>query len=290
MMVETSSKSTGHIMRTVKIMDLEGLNSSHFDWKGLKYLKHLIAVSQHNYPEMLGHLYIVNIPWLFNAGWKIIKPWLEPHTIEKITILQNHEFKQKLLEQIEADQLPEFLGGTCTCSSHGGCCPLLDVNEGMQYIQVGSRSNIRCIVEIPNTCTVNSNITMHYEFRTVAHDIGLSIAALYADGRRKELLGLKRYKGDEGLVVGDVRIDTTDGVPSKIELLFDNSYSLFTSKQVYWCAEIEIGTANSSTDGKEAEEGTEDMEQAELQRVLQEASINVQLHENDNKRIQDNKQ
>ncbi|XP_072055596.1 phosphatidylinositol/phosphatidylcholine transfer protein SFH6 isoform X2 [Arachis hypogaea] len=52
--------------------------------------------------------------------WNTIKSFLDPKTTSKIQVLGN-KYKSKLLEVIDASELPEFLGGTCSCVEHGGC-------------------------------------------------------------------------------------------------------------------------------------------------------------------------
>lgn len=64
-------------------------------------------------------MFIVNAPMLFTAIWAIIKPWLDEKTQKKITIIGS-SFKEKLLELVAPENLPEFLGGTCVCE--GGDC------------------------------------------------------------------------------------------------------------------------------------------------------------------------
>ena len=66
----------------------------------------------------MGKFYIINAPWAFHAVWSIIKPWLDEVTVNKIDIL-GAAYKEKLLAQIPAENLPDFFGGTCKCE--GGC-------------------------------------------------------------------------------------------------------------------------------------------------------------------------
>ena len=55
---------------------------------------------------------------LFSIAWKVIKPWIDERTQKKITI-EGSKYQKKLLELVEPQNLPEFLGGTCNC--YGGC-------------------------------------------------------------------------------------------------------------------------------------------------------------------------
>jgi hypothetical protein len=55
-------------------------------------------------------MFIVNSPMLFTGVWSLIKGWLDEKTRNKISILGGG-YAKKLLEYVDAEQLPEFLGG-----------------------------------------------------------------------------------------------------------------------------------------------------------------------------------
>lgn len=67
--------------------------------------------------------------------WSIIKGFLDERTRAKIQILSNNG-RDLLLELCEADQLPQFLGGTCTCADRGGDCLRSDVGPWLDYKMV----------------------------------------------------------------------------------------------------------------------------------------------------------
>lgn len=108
---------TGKLIRFCRIVDLKGLSMSHLNptgcavmldfvskleavftvldaqhglhIQGLKYLTAVLRMGTANYPESLGSMYIVNAPWIFDAAWKTIKPFLKESTQVKIQILGN---------------------------------------------------------------------------------------------------------------------------------------------------------------------------------------------------------
>ncbi|MBA0846232.1 hypothetical protein Goarm_022695 [Gossypium armourianum] len=66
-------------------------------------------------------MYIVSAGSRFKILWNTARGFLDPKTTAKIHVLGN-KFHTKLLEIIEpSSQLPEFLGGTCSCPNDGGC-------------------------------------------------------------------------------------------------------------------------------------------------------------------------
>ncbi|KAJ7600530.1 CRAL-TRIO domain-containing protein [Mycena floridula] len=68
----------------------------------------------------MGQLVIVNAPSSFAFIWSVIKPWLSKETADKVEILSS-DYKEALLEIVDHDSLPSFLGGDCNCEEAGGC-------------------------------------------------------------------------------------------------------------------------------------------------------------------------
>lgn len=68
----------------------------------------------------MGQLAIVNAPSSFAFIWSVMKPWLSKETAEKVDILGS-DYKDVLLDLVDADALPSTLGGNCTCEEAGGC-------------------------------------------------------------------------------------------------------------------------------------------------------------------------
>lgn len=68
------------------------------------------GIMQDNYPENLGKMFIVNAPMLFTGVWAMCKSFIDERTRKKINILGS-SYKAQLLEEIDADQLIDFLGG-----------------------------------------------------------------------------------------------------------------------------------------------------------------------------------
>lgn len=130
------STHKGELVETsCTIMDLKNVGISQF-WKVSTYVQQASNIGQHYYPETMGKFYIINAPYIFTTVWSVIKGWLDPVTVEKIRIL-GHKYKDELLEQIPAENLPESLGGTCNCP---GGCSLSDAGpwnteEGKQIIE-----------------------------------------------------------------------------------------------------------------------------------------------------------
>ncbi|KAH9950542.1 CRAL/TRIO domain-containing protein [Amylocystis lapponica] len=115
-----SARAAAHAVHgTFVIVDLKGFGIGQF-WQMKNLARDCFQVSQDYYPETMAQLAIVNAPASFTTIWGFIKPWLAKETVAKVDVL-GANFADVLLRQIDADSLPQVLGGRCTCAEHGGC-------------------------------------------------------------------------------------------------------------------------------------------------------------------------
>ncbi|KAM0028875.1 putative CRAL-TRIO lipid binding domain, CRAL/TRIO domain, CRAL/TRIO domain superfamily [Helianthus debilis subsp. tardiflorus] len=109
-----------HIDQSTTILDVQGVGLKSMNKSARDLIQSLQSIDGNNYPETLCRMYIINAGSGFRLLWNTVKTFLDPKTTSKINVLGN-KFQSKLLEIIEASELPDFLGGTCTCASKGGC-------------------------------------------------------------------------------------------------------------------------------------------------------------------------
>lgn len=109
-----------HIDSTTTILDVHGLNWMSFGKIAHDLVMRMQKIDGDNYPETLHQMFIVNAGSGFKFLWNTAKSFLDPRTTSKIHVLGN-KFQSRLLEVIDASQLPDFLGGTCSCMNEGGC-------------------------------------------------------------------------------------------------------------------------------------------------------------------------
>ncbi|KAG6878445.1 hypothetical protein C0992_008164 [Termitomyces sp. T32_za158] len=116
--VPACAAAVGHPVETsCTILDLANVSLTSF-YRVKDYIMQASSIGQDRYPERMGKFYIINAPWAFSAVWKVIKPWLDDVTVSKVDILGSG-YKETLLGQIPAENLPVAFGGTCACP--GGC-------------------------------------------------------------------------------------------------------------------------------------------------------------------------
>ncbi|XP_076882575.1 phosphatidylinositol/phosphatidylcholine transfer protein SFH13-like [Bidens hawaiensis] len=109
------------ICSTTTILDVQGMGLKNFTPSAASILGAMAKVDNNYYPETLHRMFVVNAGSTFKRYiWPAAQKFLDSKTIAKIHVLEPKSLG-KLLESIDASQLPDFLGGSCTCPVEGGC-------------------------------------------------------------------------------------------------------------------------------------------------------------------------
>ncbi|KAI1822210.1 CRAL-TRIO domain-containing protein [Xylaria intraflava] len=112
------SRQAGHLLETsCTILDVSGV-SVFSPGPIYEYIKQTSWMSNNNYPERLGRMYIINSTRWQRGLWTVIRGFLDPVTASKIEVLSDN-YKSALLKQIPAENLPASFGGECQCAE--GC-------------------------------------------------------------------------------------------------------------------------------------------------------------------------
>ncbi|KAI6688640.1 hypothetical protein NL676_025468 [Syzygium grande] len=142
------------ICSTTTILDVQGLGMKNFSRTAASLLAAMAKIDNSYYPETLHRMYIVNAgPGFKKMLWPAAQKFLDAKTIGKIHVLDPKSLP-RLLEVIDSSQLPDFLGGSCTCSGEGGC---LRSNNGpwndpdiMKLVRNAEATFVRQITRVSN--------------------------------------------------------------------------------------------------------------------------------------------
>ncbi|XP_008795965.2 phosphatidylinositol/phosphatidylcholine transfer protein SFH8-like [Phoenix dactylifera] len=142
-----------HIDSSTTILDVQGVGLKNFSKTARDLIVRLQKIDSDNYPETLYRMFIINAGPGFRLLWNTVKSFLDPKTTSKIHVLGT-KYQNKLFEVIDASELPEFFGGTCTCAEHGGCLksekgPWKDPNI-LKMVLSGEAQCARQIVTVSN--------------------------------------------------------------------------------------------------------------------------------------------
>ncbi|KAL9272628.1 Phosphatidylinositol/phosphatidylcholine transfer protein SFH12-like protein [Drosera capensis] len=175
-----------HIDQSTTILDVSGVGLKQFNKAARDLITRLQKIDGDNYPETLNRMFIINAGSGFRLLWNTVKSFLDPKTTAKITVLGN-KYQCKLLEIIDASELPDFLGGTCTCADQGGCMrsdkgPWKDP-EIMKMVQSGEP---RCTKRGGHRCEDEKTIMEDEKSYKKTNDVDSSLSA--DDARSGHLL------------------------------------------------------------------------------------------------------
>jgi hypothetical protein len=212
--VDNETLSRGHLVRGIRVIDLQGLGISAYSKENIKYLNAVIGPVQKHFPEYMYKCFIINAPAFLKTVWGIIDPILEERTREKIIILDS-EYMETISEYVDPAQWPEELGG-------GNPTPLYENLEEKHQSQV----------ILPRSCFVQSiNIEngakVFYDFRTIDKDIGFQVDFEDSSGNIDTIIPYDRLESFKQIQSGTVTPTQVKGV---FHFRFDNSFSLISSK------------------------------------------------------------
>jgi hypothetical protein len=74
-------------------------------------------------------MFIINAPWIFKPLWAMIKPWLDPNTVNKIRVFGYNDYQEELKKVIDEDQIPKEYGGKANWKVPGRPSDWSDVED-----------------------------------------------------------------------------------------------------------------------------------------------------------------
>lgn len=206
----------------------------------------LLKSYEANYPEKLKVAYIINVPSFFSFVYNWVKTVLPESIISKLEVISQDECLSKLSNTIDLSILPAVYGGTRRDSDGDQTCQSLYSKELgtpvpeklMSTDQLEVLKNDpdakRITVEYKSLFIVEklveeANSILQWDFQTLDYDIRMGL----------------RYKRDENSdseeIIPPHRVDShlfpesgnfTCENPGIYELVFDNTYSWMTSKEL----------------------------------------------------------
>ncbi|XP_046460828.1 SEC14-like protein 2 [Daphnia pulex] len=226
------------------IIDVEGLSMRQIVCKSAVDVGTEAAkVNVLNYPEIVRRIFVINAPKLFTVIYNILKPFVAQETQAKMRIFgcNKEEWKAALLEEIDADQLPAFYGGTMVDPDGDPKCPS-KFNFGgevphsyylsnsapvakdyMETINIGAGGSKKLQYKIDV-----ANSILRWEFMTEGGDIGFRVYYKSSDKDTDDLVPLSRIESHLIMEEGEFICAN----PGQYVVMFDNTFSLLRSKKL----------------------------------------------------------
>jgi hypothetical protein len=77
-----------------------------------KVLTRITGIAQDHYPETMAETLIINMPLSFRLIWAVVKPLLQPRTVNKITLVGT-KYLDELSKRVDVKNIPTYMGGQC---------------------------------------------------------------------------------------------------------------------------------------------------------------------------------
>ncbi|CAL1279022.1 unnamed protein product [Larinioides sclopetarius] len=220
--------------------------------KTLQLILLIVQTFIDNHPELLRIVTVINAPFYFTWMYSSLKHILPSTVIRKVRIFGSDGWKEALLEDIEADDLPVYLGGNRRDPDGNPFCESFMIRGQLipkKYYMKKGRKNLSSEPDVEKIKLMpfckeeitfkveEGNSFLEWEFQTSNRDIDFS---LVFRGKSQEDFGLIE-------IIPKQRIDTTiepeKGVikcekVGDYSIVFDNSNSWIHSKEVHYRAGI----------------------------------------------------
>jgi len=242
--LDAATKFKKPIETNVGVWDFKGLNWSHRHL--VNTFKFSALLTKEHFVERVEKLIFINVPWIFPALFKMVKPFVDSRTLHKIEIVQGPAEK-RLKEFIDEDDLPVEYGGKCKCE--GGCVPHVSREMLEKELEMEKKDLEKehpdmkeqvVAARYQSVVSVHSGGYLEEErknkdfgffgwcVKLANYDIKLSITFTPDDAKasKQTVLAETRCKDHEG--------SFTALEPGRLDVTLDNTYSRLRSKTVQY--------------------------------------------------------
>ncbi|CAM0875932.1 unnamed protein product [Alopecurus aequalis] len=106
--------------RYSSVVDLRGVGYANCD---IRAMLASLDIVQNNYPERLGRVFLIHVPYVFMALWKMVYPFIDENTKKKFVFVADRDLDTMLRDAIDVSQLPEEFGGKLKLQGYKSLLP-----------------------------------------------------------------------------------------------------------------------------------------------------------------------
>ncbi|KAF0906175.1 hypothetical protein E2562_009197 [Oryza meyeriana var. granulata] len=107
--VAGSGNGGGHQEKFAAVADLQGWG--YYANCDIRAYVAALEIMQNYYPERLGRVFLIHVPYVFMTAWKIVYPFIDDNTKKKFVFVADKDLHATLREAIDDSQLAEDHGG-----------------------------------------------------------------------------------------------------------------------------------------------------------------------------------
>ncbi|XP_050027745.1 SEC14-like protein 2 isoform X1 [Dermacentor andersoni] len=204
-----------------------------YSWQAIKSITDMLKMMEDHFPECLEKCICINAPNFFPLLWRLVRPMMTHRTADKVKVYGKDDWKDVLLDIMDAEKLPAHWGGNLVgpgndprCRhkvNHGGrfeerAAPSVFKDDAVQLRSIGRRERW----QLPVTAT-EVGVRISWRFQTSSGDLGFGVRTEAGETlvptRRVESCSVEPQEGCW-------QCDT----PGTYILEFDNSYSWLNGK------------------------------------------------------------
>ena len=98
--------------KCITVIDLDGMRFTDFVGDCVTFVRECFSFTGDHFPERAGFILVINTPFWFQSIWNILKPWIDPVTLQKIDLIRGKEqILEALLKLIPLENIPPEYGG-----------------------------------------------------------------------------------------------------------------------------------------------------------------------------------
>ncbi|KAM0830789.1 hypothetical protein ACQ4PT_065974 [Festuca glaucescens] len=90
------------------VVDLKGWGYANCD---IRAKLAALDIMQNYYPERLGRVLLIHVPYVFMAAWKMVYPFIDDNTKKKFVFVADRDLDTTLRDAVDESQLPKVYGG-----------------------------------------------------------------------------------------------------------------------------------------------------------------------------------
>jgi len=132
--VNNECNGNNDLYQHIYVLDIGNAGWGSMSSSNIENIKTMFSVLKSHYVEVSDMIYIVNASFAFRATWKVISPFIDEGTREKVKVYGSG-YLEKLLKRIDINQIPKRFGGKAKAPLALGEVVMLDADGNQREMK-----------------------------------------------------------------------------------------------------------------------------------------------------------